>query len=134
MSTGATIGPLVPGGTLGVQAIAALGGGPPILLAASGAINPHVSGNYFITKAGVAAMTLAAPTAGSDDGVLLLICSTTANAHTITTPAAGDIQDGNTSGHNTVLTMNAHIGANCTLRAYNGTWYVTDEVGCSLTS
>src|ERR1700676_60534 len=50
------------------------------------------SGVVYITKAGVAAMTLAAPTAGlpaagGNDGQELTIVSTTANAHTVTTPA-----------------------------------------------
>jgi hypothetical protein len=79
-------------------------------------------------------LTLAAPTAGTDDGVLLQFFSTTAEAHTITTPAAGDIRDGNTSDHDTVMTFNAHIGASCMLQAYNGVWYVREEIGCSLTS
>jgi hypothetical protein len=123
-----------PTGVLGLQAANALLQGVANILSASGAINPHQSALYVITKAGVAALTLAAPTAGSDDNVIIEVISTTANAHTITTPAAGNIQDGNTSGHNTVATFNAHIGASIRLRAYNGTWYVEQEVGCSLTS
>jgi hypothetical protein len=123
-----------PTGAFTPQAAAACGQGGPVLLSASGAINPHQSATYFITKAGVAALTLAAPTAGADDNVCMDIISTTAYAHTITTPAAGDIQDGNTSGHDTVATFNAEIGANISLRAYAGVWYVQGEVGCSLTS
>jgi hypothetical protein len=130
-----------PPGTLGPQTLSALLAGPFVALAASGAIpvasstgGSRLPGKYVITKAGVAALTLVAPTAGLDDGVLIQLISTTANAHTVTTPAAGNIQDGNTSGHNTVLTFNAHIGANAILEAYNGTWYVLSEVGCSLTS
>lgn len=129
-----TVGPVAPLGTFGQQAANALMAGPFILLTASGAVNPHVPARYIITKAGVAALTLAAPTAGADDGVLLEFTSTTANAHTITTPAAGDIQDGNTSAHNTVLTFNADKGASCLLCAYQGVWYVQSEIGCSLTS
>src|SRR5580658_6764180 len=104
-----------PTGVLGLQAANALLQGVANLIAASGAINPHQSALYAITKAGVAALTLAAPTAGSDDNVIIEVISTTANAHTITTPAAGNIQDGNTSGHNTVATFNAHIGASIRL-------------------
>jgi|SRR5580693_6880171 hypothetical protein len=123
-----------PTGVLGLQAANALLQGVANVLSASGAINPHQSALYAITKAGVAAMTLAAPTAGTDDNVIIEVFSTTAYAHTITTPAAGDIRDGNTSDHDTVCTFNAHIGANLRLRAYNGVWYVENEVGCSLTS
>jgi hypothetical protein len=130
-----------PAGSLGAQTLSALLAGPFVALAASGAIpvassagGARTPGKYVITKATAAALTLAAPTAGLDDGVLIQVISTTAAAHTITTPAAGNIRDGNTSNHDTVLTMNANIGANCILEAYNGTWYVLAEVGCSLTS
>jgi hypothetical protein len=116
------------------QQLQALLGSDAMALTVNGAVDPHTPQVYMLNKAGVLALTLAAPTAGSDDGVLLRFISTTANAHTITTPAAGNIQDGNNSGFNTVMTFNAHIGANCTLRAHNGTWYVLSEVGCALSS
>jgi len=123
-----------PTGALTPQAAAAMGQGGPNLLSASGAVNPHQSALYYITKATAALLTLAAPTAGQDDNVVLEFVSTTAAAHTITTPAAGDIQDGNSGGNDTVMTFNAKIGANCKLRAYAGIWYVEAENGCSLTS
>ena len=134
MSLGPGNSAVFPLGTLGNIAAAAVGQGAPTPISASGAINPHQSGLYYITKAGVAAMTLAAPTPGADDNVIIEVISTTAHAHTITTPAAGDIQDGNTSGFDTVMTFNAEKGANCKLRAYQGVWYVEQEVGCALSS
>jgi len=141
MSTGAGNQLVAPLGAFTQQAAAAALLGPIIPLSKSQAIPMPATGSglrqpgiYAITKAGVAALTLAAPVAGADDGVLLHIFSTTANAHTITTPAAGDIQDGNTSGYDTVMTFNAYKGANCTLRAYQGVWYAISETGCSLTS
>jgi hypothetical protein len=141
MSTGPGNQLVAPLGAFTQQAAAALLLGPAIPLTASGAIpqppnaqGARLPGVYVITKAGVAALTLAAPVAGADDGVELLIFSTTAFAHTITTPAAGDIQDGNASGFNTVMTFNAHKGANCILRAYQGVWYVMQEIGCALSS
>lgn len=141
MSTGSGNQLLAPSGALTNQALAAMLLGPYIPIAASGAIPMPASssgarqpGKYVITKTGVAALTLAAPVAGADDGVLIEIFSTTAYAHTITTPAAGDIRDGNTSDHDTVMTFNAHIGARCLLEAYQGVWYVREEVGASLTS
>lgn len=129
-----TPGPVTPLGVLSQQAANSLLAGAFNVLSASGAVNPHQPAKYVITKASAAALTLAAPTAGTDDGIQLQFISTTAAAHTITTPAAGDIRDGNTSDHDTVATFNAHIGANCTLQAYNGVWYVTDETGVSLSS
>ncbi len=131
-TTNAIVTPL---GTLGQDAADSLLAGAYNAIAASGAVDPHTPARYVITKStAAAALTLVAPTAGSDDGVLLEFLSTTAEAHTITTPAAGDIQDGNSSGHDTVMTFNAHIGAMCILEAYQGTWYVRTEVGCSLSS
>ncbi len=128
-------GPVTPEGSFGQDAVDSLLAGAFNPISASGAIDPHTPARYVITKSSAAAaLTLAAPTAGADDGVLLEFISTTAEAHTITTPAAGDIRDGNTSNHDTVLTMNANIGASCILEAYNGVWYVISEIGCSLTS
>jgi hypothetical protein len=125
---------VTPLGTFGQDAADSLLAGAFNIISASGAIDPHTPARYIISKATAAALTLGVPTAGADDGVQLQFISTTAAAHTITTPAAGDIRDGNTSDHDTVATFNSHIGANCTLVAYNGIWYVTDETGVSLSS
>jgi hypothetical protein len=124
----------IPTGAFTDRAVAALLGGPYVPITVSGAINPHLPGKYVVIDAAAAALTLGAPTAGADDGVLIEVLSATAYAHTITTPAAGDIRDGNTSDHDTVMTFNAHIGALCILEAYQGVWYVRAEVGCSLSS
>jgi hypothetical protein len=90
--------------------------------AASAAISIS-SGVVFITKAGVAAMTLAAPAsglpaAGGGDANELTIVSTTANAHTITTPANA------INGASHVLTFAAAAGTQVILRAKGGVWYV----------
>ena len=128
-------GAVTPLGTFGQDAADSLLAGAFNVISASGAIDPHTPARYVITKSTAAALlTLAAPTAGADDGVELEFISTSAEAHTITTPAAGDIRDGNTSDHDTVATFAAHIGANCTLVAYNGVWYVIAETGVSLSS
>lgn len=95
-------------------------------LAASGAIDPTTPGRYVITKAGVAAMTLAAPVAGRDDGLEIYIGSTTANAHTVTCPA-GTFQAGVAA--NTVATFPAQAGAGIKLMAFNGKWVVRSIVG-----
>ncbi|MDE2022400.1 MAG: hypothetical protein KGI71_05830, partial [Patescibacteria group bacterium] len=67
----------------------------PVALTTNGAIPPHAAQTYVITKAGVLAETLAAPTAGTDDGLQIVVTSNTANAHTIT--ATGLLQTGTAS-------------------------------------
>lgn len=99
-------------------------------LTTNGAINPNTAAKYAITKAGVLADTLAAPTAGSiasggDDGKVIVITSTTANAHTIT--ATGLFQTGDTTTD--VATYNAAAGATLQLMAYNGKWVVLNANG-----
>jgi len=57
---------------------------PVSAVTADGAIAvPAGSRLYFITKAGVAAMTLVNPTATTHDGVVLTFVAATANAHTL---------------------------------------------------
>jgi hypothetical protein len=84
---------------------------------ADGAVNPNVDGLIPITKAGVCAMTLAAP---ARDGIELEFISRTANAHTIT--ATGLIDDGVTGGSKTTATFAAFAGASCAFRSYGGKW------------
>lgn len=113
--------------------ISASGGGQASITAitATGAIAVRPSGIYVITKAGVAAMTLAAPTTGAagtgDDGVRLEIFSNTAYAHTIT--ATGLLNTG--SAFVNVATFNARAGASLTLRAYGALWSVVAANGVS---
>lgn len=96
------------------------------LLAADGAINAHKAGIYMITKGSAAALTLAAPTAGADDGTEIIIIATTSFAHAITAPAGTFVVGG--SALNTVLTITALNGAGTTiyLTAYNGKWYAAN--------
>lgn len=98
------------------------------LLSVSGAIDPHTPARYIINKAGVAAMTLAAPVAGSEDGLQMLVISSTANAHTIT--ATGLFADG--AGHVNLATFAAQIGASILLMAYQGKWYVLNVQGVTM--
>jgi hypothetical protein len=97
----------------------------PSTLAVNGAIPPHTAATYVITKAGVLADTLAAPTAGTDDGLEIVITSNTANAHTIT--ATGLFQCGTASVN--LATFAANAGAGLTLMAYQGKWNVLASVG-----
>lgn len=94
-------------------------------LTTNGAIDPHTAANYVITKAGVLADTLAAPTATTDDGKVIFVTSNTANAHTIT--ATGLLQTGSASVN--LATFAANAGAGLTLVAYQGKWNVVGSVG-----
>lgn len=96
----------------------------PVALSASGAIVPGVSGYYVVTKAGVAALTIAAPVAG-DAGKIITITSRTANAHTLT--GTGILNTG--SANVNVATFAAFAGAGLTLIADNLKWNVLYSTG-----
>jgi hypothetical protein len=105
--------------------------GPIVLLTGStDAINPHVSGNYIVTTGGVDAMTITAPTAVVDDGLVIVITSGSANAHTLT--GTGILQTGATGTG--LLTYAAFAGASVTLRAYNAKWQMLSSNGITVTS
>lgn len=88
--------------------------------AASGAIGLR-HGTVFVTAASAAALTLAAPSAGADDGKRLTIISTTAQAHTVTNTTPGFNSGGTASD---VATFGTAIGNGMVVVAYNGVWYV----------
>ncbi|HEV8059816.1 MAG TPA: hypothetical protein VGP68_08075 [Gemmataceae bacterium] len=96
-----------------------------IPITASGAVDPHTSASYVITKAGIAVLTLAAPTAGIDDGKIITITSSTAYAHTLT--ATGLFNTG--SANVNEATFAAYAGAGLTLQAYNGFWNILSSTG-----
>ena len=85
----------------------------------------------ILDKAGVAAMTLAAP--GKDqDGLKLTITSTTAQAHTIT--ATSLIADGASgSPHTTITFTTGYKGQGCTLQAVQGLWQLISNVATTIT-
>lgn len=85
---------------------------------ANGAITIK-DGIVIITKGTACLLTLAAPTAGTDDGKVLLIDSTTAAAHTVT--IANGLRGGGASVD--VGTFGGAIGDGIVLYAYNGAWY-----------
>lgn len=99
----------------------------PTTLSVNGAIPPHTAHTYVITKAGVLADTLAAPTATTDDGLEITIVNTTANAHTLT--ATGLLKTGSAAVN--VATFNPFAGASLTLMAYQALWYVIAANGIS---
>jgi hypothetical protein len=85
------------------------------------------AGKVMLIKAGVAAMTLAAPVAGTDDGKVLKFSTSTANAHTVTFPS-GKIN----GGANTVATWTAAIGNGMEIIAYQGVWYTISTKGVTI--
>lgn len=72
----------------------------------------------LLNKAGVCAMTLAQPIDVAQDGLIIRIASMTAQAHTITTAAAG------INGNKNTLTFGGAIGDCVTLQAKGAVWYV----------
>jgi hypothetical protein len=96
-------------------------------IAADGAL-PTGSATVILTKAGVSAMTLAAPSA---DGVVLRVMSFSANAHTITTSDL--IHDGTTGTHDTA-TFAAFQGASITLVGWSGKWLVAANNAVTITT
>jgi hypothetical protein len=114
----------VTGGTGATAVFVPADGSATVLtLSADGAINPHQSATYVVTKASAAALTLAAPTATTDDGVTITVTSNTAAAHVIT--ATGLLQTGSASVN--TATFAAQKGASITLMAYQGKWNVLNS-------
>lgn len=89
------------------------------------AIRSHTA---VLTKATAAAMTLAAPTAGAHDGVVIDIISTTAQAHTVTYTAG--FNGGGTSTD--VGTFGTAAGNGLRIVAYGGVWYTLNNVNVTL--
>lgn len=98
---------------------------------ANGAITIPDRGSktVFVTKAGVCAMTLTAPTATTHDGVRITFVSTTAQAHTLTVATAG-MNDLGASGD--VGTFGGAKGDGLTLAAYQGDWYVVSNINVTI--
>lgn len=120
-----TAPPFNTSGTTATGIIAAL-----TVAAATGAIQV-ATGVAAITAAGVAALTLALPIAGpassgGHDGAQLTIVATTAQAHTVTTPASG------INGTLHIATFAAAVGNAVVLTAYNGKWYATSLTGVTI--
>ncbi len=108
---------------------------PLVTLAANGAL-AIASGNYeLITKAGVIALTLAAPTAGIDDGKVITI-SANNGAYADTLTATALLQTGGGSSPYTTATFGATTafnGATLTLKALGGFWFVVSSTGVAFT-
>jgi len=107
----------------------ASGGSVEQVLSASGAV-PIKASTCFITKAGVAALTLADPTAGVHDGVEMTFISTTAQAHTLDNSAGSGFNAGGAPSD--VGTFSGSIGDNIVIVAYAGKWLVRSKVNVTL--
>lgn len=100
---------------------------PNTVLSGDGAISIPTAGwsTFSITKGSAAALTLAAPTAGTDDGKILEIVSETAFAHVITCGTDGF----NAKGSSGTATYGAAKGNVCRLMARNGHWWNMGNTG-----
>ena len=94
-------------------------------IGASGAVNPSQRSNYVINATSLAALTLGAPRPSVDNGTVLDLTSSTAFAHTLTTP--GILQTGTSA--TTTATWPAFPGGSLILEAYNGLWLVRNSNG-----
>jgi hypothetical protein len=100
---------------------------------ADGAIAvPTASKSFFITKAGIAAMTLVDPTATTHDGVRLTFISTTANAHTLDNSAGSGFFSSGGAGKD-VATFGGAIGDGIIIEAYQGKWYIVPGGSLNIT-
>jgi len=113
-----------PDGTV-IYALGPNGGAVLATLAVDGAVPVRPSAAYVISKAGVAALTLAAPNIVGDQGVTISINSLTAFAHVLT--ATGLLLTGSAAVNS--ATFAAFAGAGLTLRAVNGKWLVVSSIG-----
>lgn len=91
------------------------------VLSADGAITIN-AGIVVITKSTAAAITLAAPVSGTDDGKILEIFSATAAAHTVTNAAPG-FNNPASAATSDVGTFGGAKGDGFECIAYQGAWY-----------
>ena len=96
--------------------------------AADGAIGIY-SHTAVITKGTAAALTLAAPTATTHDGVVITVVSSTAAAHTVTATTIG-FNAGDAASD--VGTFGGAIGDGLSFVAYQGEWYTLSNTNVTL--
>jgi hypothetical protein len=87
------------------------------------------SGTVYITKAGVAVLTLADPVAG-DSGKVLRIVAQTANAHTIDNSAGSGFNGAGAGGD--FATLGGAIGDGLLLRAVETVWMIDSNINAVL--
>lgn len=97
---------------------------PPTVITGDGAV-AVAPGATALTKASAAAITIAAPTAGTHDGYIVDIYSETAQAHVITCASDGF----NAKGGSGTITFAGAKGNSVRLIARNGHWWVIGNIG-----
>lgn len=85
-------------------------------------------GTVALTKGSAAAITLAAPTAGTHDGIIIRIYSETAFQHVIT----GSVDGFNAKGSSGTITLGGAKGDSVTLIARNGHWWTLAKVNATV--
>lgn len=80
------------------------------------------------SKGSAAALTLAAPTAGTHDGITITVVATSAQEHVIT----GSVDGFNAKGSSGTATFGGDIGDSVTFKAYNGHWYTTSLINVTI--
>lgn len=81
-----------------------------------------------LSKGSAAAITLAAPTAGTHDGRTITVVATSAQAHVITSGVDGF----NAKGSSGTATFGGAIGDSVTFKAHNGHWYTTSLINVTI--
>jgi D-arabinose 5-phosphate isomerase GutQ len=99
---------------------------PLQVLSGDGAITIR-DGLVILSKGSAAAITITAP-ALTDNGKRLVIVTSTAQAHVITSATVGF----NAKGSSGTATYTAAIGNSVTLEAYNGNWYTSVKTGVTI--
>ena len=104
---------------------------PPVktYTGATDAIDITAGDIHVLARSGAAdASTLADPTSNTDDGRILWIKNGEAQANTVTITNGL----GGSGGSYDVLTFVNVVAANCTLRAYQGKWYLVGQYGVTV--
>lgn len=102
----------------------------PVVQAGNGALPiPTAEAVYPITKGSIAALTIIAPTAGTDDGKRVWVYSETAFAHVLTCASDGF----NAKGASGQIALGGAIGDGFLLIARNGHWYVLYGTNATIT-
>lgn len=115
----------------GVTGLGAVGALRVVAAAAADGAVTIAPKSVFITKAGIAALTLADPTATTHDGLVIDFIATTANAHTVSNAAgSGFFSSGGATKD--VATFGGAIGDRFSVIAYQGKWYILDSLNITL--
>lgn len=91
-------------------------------------LSGHQPGAYMLSKSTGVTVTIGAPTAGIDDGTMIVFDSDAAVSHTVT--FTGSTLDTGSAAALSV-TFNPFKGAGFAVFAYNGRWKIADPIAVS---